>query len=413
MKSYDVLIVGAGQGGAQAAASLRQMGFKGSIGMFGEEVDAPYERPPLSKAYLSGEVAAEQLSLRAATFWAEHDIDLRTGMRVVCLDAAARQVSCANGQEAAYGTLVWAAGGHPRLLTCVGSDLAGVHVVRTRAQVDAMRQDVASASKIVIIGGGYIGLETAAVLAKAGKSVCVVEAQDRVLARVTSPAISAFYEAEHRGHGVEILTSAAVESLRGVGGRVSSVVLAGGRELPADLVVVGIGLIAEVTALAAAGAVCSNGVDVDEQCRTSLPDVYAFGDCANHVNAFAGGARIRLESVQNANDQAKVVASNIVGKSVSYSAVPWFWSNQYDVKLQTVGLNTGYEQCVVRGLPESRAFSVVYLRDGRVVALDCVNAPRDFVFGKKLVSHGVRATAAQLADVNTDLNSLAAAVTGS
>ncbi|RJG00659.1 NAD(P)/FAD-dependent oxidoreductase [Noviherbaspirillum sedimenti] len=409
MDTYDVLVVGAGHGGAQIVASLRQQGFKGSIGMIGDEVDAPYERPPLSKAYLAGETSVDQLLLRPQAFWIEQEIALKTGLRVTSVDAQAHQVRCASGEQFGYRHLVWATGGQPRRLVCKGSDLAGIHVVRTRAQVDAMRDEVVHAKNVVIIGGGYIGLETAAILAKAGKSVCVIEAQDRVLARVTSPVVSAFYEEEHRRHGVRILTKTSIESLLGDKGRIAGVLLSNGEVLPADMAVVGIGLIPEVSALMDAGAVCTNGVDIDAQCRTTLLDVYALGDCVNYVNAFADGARVRLESVQNANDQAKVVATNIIGiAQASYSAVPWFWSNQYDLKLQTVGLNIGYDQTVVRGNPDNRSFSVVYLRKGKIIALDCINAARDFVFGKKLVAQGVVATAAQLEDVHVDLNSLAA-----
>jgi 3-phenylpropionate/trans-cinnamate dioxygenase ferredoxin reductase subunit len=397
------LIVGAGQAGAQAAISLRQLGFAGTVGMVGEENDPPYERPPLSKAYLSGELSREQLSLRPPEFWRDSQVDLITGERVVELDAATRRVHCASGEAIGFDTLIWAAGGHARKLACEGGDLTGVHVVRTRAHVDALADDVARGTNVVIIGGGYIGLETAAVLSKAGKSITIVEALPRVLARVTSPVVSAFFEREHANHGVRVLTSTAVHSLEGARGRVTGVRLADGNVLPADLVVVGIGLVPEVEALQAAGAHCGNGVEVDARCRTSLPGVYAIGDCASHVNGYADGARIRLESVQNAVDQAKVVAANIAGIPTEYSAVPWFWSNQYDVRMQTVGLCTGYDEHVVRGQPDSRSFSVVYLRRGTVVALDCINAPRDFVQGKKLVTEHIQAGTSALADATREL----------
>ena len=407
MDTYEVLIVGAGQAGAQAAISLRQFGFAGSICLLGEEREAPYERPPLSKAYLSGELQAVQLALRPPEFWRDTNVELMMGERVVTVDARARQAHCRSGTQIAYRHLIWAAGGHARRLSCEGGALGGVHVVRTREHVDGLRDDLKRSQNIVIIGGGYIGLETAAVLAKAGKSVTVVEAQDRVLARVTSPAVSAFFDAEHRKHGVRVMTSTTVQSLDGAGGSVCGVMLGDGSRLPADLVVAGIGLVAEVEALEQAGARCSNGVEVDQRCRTSLPDVHAIGDCANHVNGFANSARVRLESVQNAIDQAKVVAANIAGIATEYTAVPWFWSNQYDLKLQTVGLCTGYDDTVVRGTPESRSFSVVYLRRGQVVALDCINAQRDFVHGKKLVVDGAHVPRALLADAAIDLKTAA------
>lgn len=407
-QAFDVLIVGAGQAGASVAIHLRQNGFTGTVAMVGDEPDLPYERPPLSKAYLSGEIAADQLALRPAAYWGDQRVELMTGHRVIAVDAHQHEVTCHSGLRICYRHLVWAAGGHARRLSCPGADLAGVHVVRTRTDVDKLRNEVAGASNIVIIGGGYIGLETAAVLTKLGKLPTVLEAQARVLERVTSPAVSAFFEQEHRSHGVQIRTSTTVEALDGQDGRVSSVVLANGTRIPADLVVVGIGLALETGPLERAGATCTNGVDVDEYCRTSLPDIYAVGDCASHENRFGAGRRMRLESVQNANDQGKVAAANIAGTPTSYDSVPWFWSHQFDLKLQTVGLCTGYDAHVVRGSAQSRSFSVVYLRQGQVIALDCINAPRDYVQGRKLVSQGTRADPLALADRNQDLAQLAA-----
>lgn len=408
MDHADVLIVGAGQAGAQTAVSLRQQGFTGSVCLLGDEPDSPYERPPLSKSYLAGEVDATSLALRPAAFWADNHVRMLTAERVTAINAEARQACCASGRVLTYGALVWTAGGQPRRLDCPGADLAGVHVVRTRAGVDALRAELGNARRVVIIGGGYIGLEAAAVLAQLGREVTVVEAQERVLARVTSPAVSAFYEAEHRAHGVQVLLNSAVAALTGIGGRVSEVILADGVRLPADIVVAGIGLIPETAVLREAGAQCGNGVEVDGRCRTSLPHVYAAGDCASHVNFFAAGARVRLESVQNANDQARVVAANIAGVPTDYHAVPWFWSHQYDLKLQTVGLSAGHDNSVVRGDPAKRSFSVVYLRAGRVVALDCINAPRDFVLGKKLVTLAAEAAPQDLADPGHDLAKIAA-----
>jgi len=407
MERFDVLVVGAGQAGAQVAISLRQQGFTGSIGLLGEEPDPPYERPPLSKAYLAGEAEADSLALRPPAFWAESHVQLLPGERVVAIAAGDHEARCASGRVLRYGTLAWTAGGRARQLHCPGAALAGVHVVRTRAHVDVLRAEVLTARRAVIIGGGYIGLETAAVLAKLGCEVTVIEAMDRVLARVTSPTVSAFYEAEHGRHGVRVRAGCGVAALEG-GQRVEAVLLADGTCLPADVVVAGIGLEPEVQALREAGARCGNGVEVDGRCRTSLPDVYAAGDCASHVNRHAGGARIRLESVQNANDQARVIAANIAGVPTEYASVPWFWSQQYDLKLQTVGLFSGHDQAVVRGSPEGRSFSVVYLRDRKVIALDCINAPRDFVLGKKLVMLGAEAAVADLADPAHDLAKIAA-----
>ncbi|HSV70709.1 MAG TPA: FAD-dependent oxidoreductase [Methylibium sp.] len=409
MQHRDVVIVGAGHAGAQLAALLRHQGYPGSIAMLGDEPELPYERPPLSKDYLSGAKAFEQLLLRPGEYWVQHAIELRLGQRVVAVDADARCVTTAAGERLGYGQLVWAAGGAPRRLGCAGSALAGVHAVRSRADVDRLVGELGGCRRVVVIGGGYIGLEAAAVLRQLGKAVTVLEAQDRVLARVAGEALSRFYEAEHRAQGVELRLGVAVERLDGRDGRVDTVVLAGGDRVAADLVIVGIGIVPEVAPLVAAGLEPANGVLVDEYCRTRLPAVFAIGDCAAHLNRHAAGtAPIRLESVQNANDQAKVVAGCIGGQPQAYDALPWFWSDQYDLKLQTVGLSGGHDQVVLRGDPAARSFSVVYLKQGRVLALDCVNLMRDFVQGKALVKGRVAVDPAALADAATPLKALAA-----
>jgi 3-phenylpropionate/trans-cinnamate dioxygenase ferredoxin reductase subunit len=400
---FDVLIVGAGHGGAQAAIQLRQLGFEGSIGVIGEEPELPYERPPLSKEYLSGDKAFERMLLRPPHFWAERNVTFLTGHHVTIVDAAAQRVTTRDHGIFGYGELIWAAGGHPRKLACEGHHLAGLHAIRTRADVDALKGELETASRIVVIGGGYIGLEAAAVLSKLGKQVTVVEAMDRVLARVAGEPLSRFFEAEHRAHGVTILTGETVDSITGDGVRATGVRLGSGAELPADLIIVGIGIVPAVAPLITARASGTNGVDVDEFCRTTLPHVFAIGDCAAHDNAFAGGAHIRLESVQNANDMATTVARFLTGNPRPYREVPWFWSNQYDLRLQTVGLSSGYDATVLRGDPAARAFSLVYLKQGRVVALDCVNAVRDYVQGKALVELGMSIDPAVLADTEVPL----------
>ena len=413
MDRYDVLIVGAGHGGAQAALMLRQQKFAGTVALLGDEPEPPYERPPLSKEYLSGDKPFERILIRPATFWGEREVDLLLGRRVVSVDAATHEVTLADGSTLGYGILIWATGGSPHRLSCPGHDLVGVHGVRTRADVDRMIAEMAGVTSVVVVGGGYIGLEAAAVLTKFGKKVTVLEAQDRVLARVAGEPLSRFYEAEHRAHGVDVRLGVKVDGLVGFQGigedepaRVTGVHLAGGEVLPAEMVIVGIGIAPAVAPLIEAGAEGGNGVFVDAQCRTSLADVFAIGDCAAHANDFARGARIRLESVQNANDQASLVARTIMGASEPYHAVPWFWSNQYDLKLQTVGLSTGFDQAIVRGDTAARAFSVVYLREGKVIALDCVNAVKDYVQGRALVVGGVAAPAASLADPAVPLKSL-------
>jgi 3-phenylpropionate/trans-cinnamate dioxygenase ferredoxin reductase subunit len=406
LESFDVLIVGSGHGGAQCAVALRQAGFTGTLAVLGEDPEIPYERPPLSKDYLKGEKSFERILIRAPHFWEERAVTMLTGRRVVAIDPVAKTVADAAGTQIGYGALVWSAGGSARRLACSGHDLAGVHAIRTRRDVDQLLAELPATRRIVVIGGGYIGLEAAAALIKADKQVVVLEAMDRVLARVAGEPLSRFYEAEHRAHGVEIRTGAMVECLEERDGRVSGVRLADGEVLPADMVIVGIGIVPEVAPLLDAGAAGGNGVRVDAQCRTSLPDVYAIGDCALHVNAYADGAEIRLESVQNANDQANVVARLLTGQDAHYDAVPWFWSNQYDLKLQTVGLSIGHDATVLRGDPAARAFSVIYLRQGRVIALDCVNATRDYVQGKRLVAERMAVDPAVLADPATVLKEL-------
>ena len=407
MKQFDVVIVGAGHGGAQAAIALRQHKFDGTIALIGDEPDHPYERPPLSKDYLAGEKPFERIMIRPPAFWAERDVTMLLGHRVEAVDPAARRVRLADGQSIGYGQLVWATGGTPRRLTCAGFDLAKVHSVRSRADVDAMMAALPDVRRVVVIGGGYIGLEAAAVLAKLGKRIVLLEALDRVLARVAGEPVSHFYEAEHRAHGVDLRTGVAVECIEGADGAATGVRLVGGEVLPADMVIVGIGIIPSVEPLVTAGADVGNGVHVDDHCRTSLPGIFAIGDCAAHENRFAGGARIRLESVQNANDQATIVAKAITGEAAPYAAMPWFWSNQYDLKLQTVGLSTGYDDLVVRGDVGARSFSVIYLKQGRVIALDCINAVKDYVQGRALVAGGVNAGKDRLSDPAIPLKSLA------
>lgn len=400
---FDVLIVGAGQAGAMAAIALRQEGFTGSILMVGEESDLPYERPPLSKDYLAGEKPADRLLIRPPAFWTERDVTILPETRIAHVERGV--ASAEDGRLFHFGKLIWAAGGHARKLRCPGGDLGGVHVIRTRQDVDNLRADLSVAQRVAVIGGGYVGLEAAAVLAAHGKTVTVIEAQPRLLARVTAPAISDHYLALHRSHGVEVLLSAQVEALEG-DGRVSTVRLADGRGIPCDVAIVGIGLEPSVAPLGLDG----NGVPVDAHCRTAIPDVYAIGDCAAHANAYARGQVIRLESVQNAVDMAKAAAAHIVHGDAArpYAACPWFWSNQYDVRLQTVGLSAGHDETVTRGDPESGSFTLVYLREGAIIALDCINAPRDYVQGKALVERGAKVAPDRLADASIPLKEMQA-----
>lgn len=406
MMNYDIVIVGAGHAGAQAAIQLRQLGFQGSIALVGAEAEPPYERPPLSKEYLAGEKEFERMLARPETFWTERGIDLVLGTRIAAVDPQAKVLTAEGGERFGYGILIWAAGGDPRRLGCEGGDLAGVHLVRRKTDADSIRAELDGVRRVAVVGGGYIGLETAAVLRKLGKEVVLLEALDRVLARVAGPEISGFYAAEHRARGVDVRLGATVASIVGESGRVAAVRLQDGAEIEAEMAIVGIGVDAAVAPLLAAGAAGANGVDVDSFCRTSLSDVYAIGDCAAHENGFAGGLKIRLESVQNAHDQAAAAARAITGAPQPYEAVPWFWSNQYDLRLQTVGLSVGYDRTVVRGRPDERSFSVIYLLDGRVIALDCVNSTRDYVQGRKLVVEKRMIEPERLANTGVQLKEL-------
>lgn len=407
MSNADLVIVGTGHGGTQAAIALRQNGFAGSILMLGRDTAPPYERPPLSKEYLAGEKPFERMLVRPEAFWADRNIAVRLGAAVTKIDPAAKELSLSGGDTVGYGTLIWSAGGDPRRLSCPGADLGGIHAVRDKADVDRIKTELeAGADEVVVVGGGYIGLEAAAVLRKRGCKVTLLESQDRVLGRVAGEDLSHFYEDEHRRHGVDVRLAAEVAAIEGDGDRVTAVTLANGESIECDILVVGIGIVPAVGPLIAAGAAGGNGVEVDEYCRTSLPDIYAVGDCAAHANRHAGGAVIRIESVQNAHDMAACAARAICGDPQPFAAVPWFWSNQYDLRLQTVGLNLGHDATVLRGDPDERSFSVIYLKEGRVIALDCVNRTRDYAQGRKLVE--ARATIAPelLLDTETELKTL-------
>ena len=407
-ESADIVIVGTGHGAAQVAIALRQRGHEGRIVMIGRDHVPPYERPPLSKEYLAGDKPFERLLIRPEAFWADKGVELRLGSPETAVDPQGHTVTLADGTSISYRKLVWSAGGDPRRLSCPGARLNGVFYVRDKGDADAMMAALAAGAKrAVVIGGGYIGLEAAAVLRKLDCAVTLVETQPRVLARVAGETLSRFYEKEHRDHGVDIRLSTGVTEILGEEGAVAGVRLGTGEELACDMVVVGIGIVPSVAPLIAAGAAGSNGVDVDFCCRTTLDDVYAIGDCAAHANPYAENAVIRLESVQNAHDMANTVARAITGEKEPYEALPWFWSNQYDLKLQTAGLNLGYDQAITRGDPETRKFTVVYLKDGRPVAFDCVGTMKDYVQGRKLLeSRPDRIDPALLADPEVPLKDL-------
>lgn len=407
MHHADIIIVGTGHGGAQAAIALRQNGHEGTIAMVGREREAPYERPPLSKEYLAREKPFERLYIRPPAFWTDKNVNLHLGHPVVEIDAMRKVITLGDDSQMSYRKLIWATGGDARRLSCPGSDLDGVFTVRNKPDSDRIMAALDhGAQQAVVVGGGYIGLEAAAVLRKLGREVTVLEALPRVLARVAGEALSEFYQAEHRAQGVDIRCEAKLKSIAGEDGKVTGVVLENGETIPADLVIAGIGIVPSVGPLIAAGASGANGVDVDEVCRTTLEDIYAIGDCAAHANAYAEGAVIRVESVQNANDMATTAAKSIMGDKQPYKAFPWFWSNQYDLKLQTAGLSIGYDQTVLRGDRADRKFSVIYLKEGRIIALDCVNNTKDYVQGRKLIEAGISPDPAALADTEILLKSL-------
>lgn len=404
----DIVIVGTGHGAAQTAIALRQRGHEERIVMIGRDSAPPYERPPLSKEYLAGDKPFERILIRPEAFWADKGVELRLGSPVTGIDAMRHEVSLGDGSTLSYRKLIWSAGGDPRRLPIPGAANKGVYYVRDKRDADAMMEALeAGAKRAVVIGGGYIGLEAAAVLRKLDCEVTLVETLDRVLARVAGETLSRFYEDEHRRQGVDVRLSTGVTKVIGEDGRVTGVELDTGEQIACDMVIVGIGIVPAIAPLIAAGAAGSNGVDVDFICRTTLDDVYAIGDCAAHANPYAENAVVRLESVQNANDMANTVARAIMGEKEPYEALPWFWSNQYDLKLQTAGLNLGYDEALTRGDPETRKFTVVYMKEGKPIAFDCVGTMKDYVQGRKLLeSQPDRIDPALLADPEVPLKEL-------
>ncbi|WP_170341055.1 NAD(P)/FAD-dependent oxidoreductase [Ruegeria arenilitoris] len=397
-----IVVIGAGQAGSSLVAGLRKGGFDGAITLIGAEPVLPYQRPPLSKAYLLGEMELERLYLRPESFYAENDITLRLGQQVGAIDPAAKTVTI-SGEVISYDQLALTTGSHPRRLPAgIGGDLAAVHVVRTLADVDAMAPAVTQGARALIVGGGYIGLEAAAVCAKRGVQVTLVEMADRILQRVAAPETSDYFRALHSAHGVDIREGVGLDRITGENGKVTGAVLGDGTELEVDFVVVGVG-IAPATELAeAAGLAIENGIKTDVQGRTSAADIWAAGDCASFPYK---GRRIRLESVPNAIDQAEVVAQNMLGAGKDYVATPWFWSDQYDVKLQIAGLNMGYDRVVTRK-GEGATTSFWYYRGDQLLAVDAMNDPRAYMVGKRLIDAGKTADPAVVADPAADLKPL-------
>ena len=397
-----IVVIGAGQAGSSLVAKLRKDGFDGEITLIGAEKALPYQRPPLSKAYLLGEMELERLFLRPASFYEDNNITLRLGARVSGIDPEAKTVSIGD-EVISYDQLALTTGSDPRRLpAAIGGDLEGVHVVRGLSDVDAMAPSVSEGKRALIVGGGYIGLEAAAVCAKRGVKVTLVEMADRILQRVAAPETSDYFRKLHQDHGVEIREGTGLERLEGEGGKVARAVLGNGETLEVDFVVVGVGITPGSQLAELAGLELDNGIKTDAQGRTSDPSIWAAGDCASFP--YKGG-RIRLESVPNAIDQAEVVAQNMLGAGKDYVATPWFWSDQYDVKLQIAGLNTGFDNVVTRA-GEGLTTSFWYYKGDQLVAVDAMNDPRAYMVGKRLIDMGKTADKAIVGDPSADLKPL-------
>jgi 3-phenylpropionate/trans-cinnamate dioxygenase ferredoxin reductase subunit len=403
--SEHLVIVGGGQAAAQAVQSLRQQNYSARITLLCDEPYPPYQRPPLSKKYFAGELTRERLLLRPAAFYAEKSIALEQNARVEELEPTAQRVRLRDGRTLAYDRLLLATGSRVRTLAVPGADLTGLHYFRTIADVDAITASLSAGTRLLLVGAGYIGLEVAAVARQRGFDVAVLEAADRVMSRTVSPEVSTFYEGCHRAAGVAIHCGASVKALHGTT-HVTEVETTDGRRFSCDVVIVGIGIVPNVELAAAAGMECSNGIVVDEHARTGDPHIVAAGDCTSHPHPLLE-RRVRLESVPNAVHQAKVAAATLLGTPSAYSEVPWFWSDQYDLKLQIAGLSTGYDEVVLRGDPAKRSFAAFYLREGRLLAVDAVNSPREFIAGKKLVATRAHIAADVLRDATIDLTPLA------
>lgn len=382
---YDVVIVGGGHSGTQLCTSLRKHNFKGSIALISEEAILPYNRPSLSKEYLAGKKTIDRITLKSESFWHENEIQVFLDHKVVSVEPSEQKIVCQNGQQFFYNNLVWATGGTPKKPSWPGVNAKGVHVLRSKQDTDKLLVDLENTNKAVIVGAGYIGLETAAVLKEMNIDVTIIETQDRVLSRVAGNVISSAFEGLHKSNNIDFRFNISVSEITHIKNRANGIILSDGSHIKADIVIVGIGIDPNVKPLVNAGIDCQNGVRINSHCQTSVENILAIGDCAEHSNPYAENQFIRLESVQNAIGQANVAANTICGTPKSYNELPWFWSNQYNWRLQTVGLSTGYDEEILRGDLKTGKFSVIYLKDGRIIALDCVNSVKDFMQGKKLV----------------------------
>jgi 3-phenylpropionate/trans-cinnamate dioxygenase ferredoxin reductase subunit len=395
----NVVIVGAGQAAVQAIETLRRHHFAGRLTLIGAEPQLPYQRPPLSKKYLAGAFARERLLLRPASFYAQHAVETRLGRRVEAIERRAQRLRLDDGTSVAYDALLLSTGSRPRPLAVPGRDLAGVFSLRTVADAERIRPALLPGARLVIVGGGYIGLEVAATARESGAEVTVLEVAPRVIGRVTCSAVSDFYTAEHERRGVRIVCGARVQAIaaHGTQPRVRAVITDDDQEYAADAVLLGVGAVPASELASTAGLPCEDGIRVDEYCRTVDPAIYAAGDCANQPSPHYG-RRLRLESVDNAYEQGASAALNLLGQATVHDKVPWFWSDQYDLKLVIVGISAGYDEVVLRGDPASRAFTACYLREGELIALDSINTPKDQLAARKLIPARARPDRARLAD---------------
>jgi len=383
--THQTVVVGAGHAAGQLIASLKQKHYEGRIVLIGEEPHLPYQRPPLSKKFLAGDLPAERLLFKPPAFYDDESIDLRLDERVLSIDRTSQHVTTTLGETIHYDALVLATGSRVRRLDCDGADLQGIHYLRDIADVERIRQALSPNARVGIVGAGYIGLEVAAVCRSLGHATTVIEAADRVMSRVVSPAVSDFFERTHRERGVDLRLSTGLDGFDGEDGHVTAMRLDNGDRVAVDLVVVGIGIVPNQEIAEFAGIGADDGIVVDEQCRTSDPRVFAIGDCTRHPSRVYSKS-LRLESVQNALEQAKVAADALTGGDDRYDQVPWFWSDQYEFKLQIAGLSDGYDEVVLRGQPDDGRFACAYLRQGRFIAIDCINLPKDFMQAKTLLS---------------------------
>jgi 3-phenylpropionate/trans-cinnamate dioxygenase ferredoxin reductase subunit len=399
-----VVIVGAGHGAGQVVASLKQRKFDGNIVLIGDEPYLPYQRPPLSKKYLAGELPRERLYFKPESFYDNPQVEVLLDTRVASIDRAGGAVRTGDGREIGYDKLVLALGSRVRTIPVDNGDLPGVHYLRSIGDVDAIREDMSSSKNVVIVGAGYIGLEVAAVCCQHGLQVTVLEMEDRVMSRVVSPNVSDYFQLLHTERGVRLLLATGLVGFEGRR-RVRKVLTSNDQALPADFVVVGAGILPNMELAAEAGLETADGIVVDDRCLTSDPDIYAIGDCTFHPNDIYG-RQLRLESVHNALEQAKTAASDICGIESHYCQVPWFWSDQYDIKLQIAGLSQGYDDVVLRGDPSGGSFACLYLADGVLIAVDAINSPREFMQSKKLIATRARPDREALANPELPLKDL-------